>query len=393
MRSRLTVLLAALLIAASGCQAQDETLTIPPLPAAEGRVDPGLGPDTRPLSTGPGDKGSPSWGTGGEQIAYTVDGYVVDRPVDGGEVRRRTTRDFVVQDAEWTGDALTILGTAGGGSRSLYRASSGEGSLGVQKVAARVLAFSPGPGEGRSVAAFRTGPRESGLALLRDEEVEQVYTGVVGGTVTGLSPSPDGRKVALAVRTAEDRRTSELRVFELDGGGQQRITRLAAGVEILGAPQWTRRGICFVAGSSAGYGEPRYDLFRAGPEPGEPEPVPGIGEDFVAGGVRVSPDGGRLAVVGRLNPESPTNLYILDLDAGSFSAVTDNEDMDIKTGPDDLAWSPAGTSVALVARGASTGEPEVHAAPAEDLLDDFYNLYEVPIDGSSIPAEELGTYR
>ena len=73
--------------------------------------------------------------------------------------------------------------------------------------------------------------------------------------------------------------------------------------------------------------------------------------------------------------------------------MTTNEDMDIKTGPDDLAWSPTGTSVALVARGASTGEPEVRAAPAEDVLDDFYNLYEVPIDGSPVPAEEPGAYR
>ncbi len=393
MRSRQIIFLAALLLVATGCRATEETLTIPPLPAAEGRVNPGLGPDTRPLSTGPGDKGSPSWGPEGEQIAYTVDGYVVDRPVDGGEVRRRTTRDFVVEEAEWTGDSLTVLGATGEGSSSLYRAASGEGSLGVQKIMARVLAFSPGPEEGRSVAAFRTGPRESGLALLRGDEVEQVYTGVVGGTVTGLSLSPDGRRVSLVVRTAEDRRTSELRVFDLEDGGQQRVTRLGAGVEILGAPQWTKRGIYFVAGSSAGNGEPLYDLFRAGPEPGGPEPAPGVGEGFVAGGVRVSPDGERLAVVGRLNPKSPADLYVLDLDSESFDAVTTNEDMDIKTGPDDLAWSPSGTSVALVARGASTGEPEVRAAPAEDLLDDFYNLYEVPINGSSIAAGELGAYR
>ena len=277
MRSRRAIFLVALLLGAAGCQGPDETLTIPPLPAAEGRVNPGLGPDTRPLSVGPGDKGSPSWGPGGEQVAYIVDGYVVDRPVEGGEARRRTTRDFVVEEAEWTGDVLTVLGAAGGGSSSLYQASSGEGSLGVQKIAAQVLAFSPGPGEGRSIAAFRTGPRESGLALLRGDEVERVYRGVVGGTVTGVSPSPDGRKVALAVRTAEDRRTSELRVFDLESGGQQRVTRLGAGVEILGAPQWTKRGIYFVAGSSAGNGEPLYDLFRAGPEPGEPEPAPGVG--------------------------------------------------------------------------------------------------------------------
>jgi len=104
-----------------------------------------------------------------------------------------------------------------------------------------------------------------------------------------------------------------------------------------------------------------------------------VGEDFVAGGARVSPEGDRLAVVGRLNPKSPLNLYVLNLTTGNLDAVTTNEDMEIKTGPDDLAWSPAGTSVAIVARGDSSGEPEVRAAPADELLDAFYNLYEVPI--------------
>ena len=97
----------------------------------------------------------------------------------------------------------------------------------------------------------------------------------------------------------------------------------------------------------------------------------------------------RLAVVGRLNPNSPLNLYVLNLKTGGFDAVTTNEDMEIKTGPDDLAWSPAGTSVAIVARGASSGEPEVRAASADELLDAVDNLYEVPITtpGPPVPPE------
>ena len=112
-----------------------------------------------------------------------------------------------------------------------------------------------------------------------------------------------------------------------------------------------------------------------------------MGEDFVAGGIRVSPEGDRLAVVGRLNPKSPLNLYVLDLASGTLDAVTTNEDMEIRTGPDDLAWSPAGTSVAIVARGASAGEPEVRAAPADELLDAFYNLYEIPVVDPTTPKE------
>jgi TolB protein len=112
-----------------------------------------------------------------------------------------------------------------------------------------------------------------------------------------------------------------------------------------------------------------------------PEPAPGVGKDFVAASVRVSPEGGRLAVIGRLNPKSPANLYVLDLLTESLRAVTTNEDMEIKTGPDDLAWSPGGRSVAIVARGIPSTEPEVSPALAQDLLEPFYNLYEIPVEG------------
>jgi TolB protein len=106
-----------------------------------------------------------------------------------------------------------------------------------------------------------------------------------------------------------------------------------------------------------------------------------VGEDFVAASIRVSPDGERLALIGRLNPKSPTNLYVLDPPAKDLTAVTTNEDMEIKTGPDDLAWSPDGRSVAVIARGTPSTEPEVRATPADRLLEDFYNLYEIPVGG------------
>ena len=158
-------------------------------------------------------------------------------------------------------------------------------------------------------------------------------------------------------------------------------------MEIIGTPQWTRHGLYFVAGKDeplAGTAAP-YDLYRAPPEPGALEPAPGVGKDFVAASIRVSPDGERLAVIGRVNPESPANLYVLDLLAESFRAVTNNEDMEIKTGPDDLAWSPGGESVAIVARGTPATEAEVRAAPARELLEDFYNLYEIPVQPSAKP--------
>ena len=73
---------------------------------------------------------------------------------------------------------------------------------------------------------------------------------------------------------------------------------------------------------------------------------------------------------------------MLDFSSESLRAVTTTEDMEIKTGPDDLAWSPDGESVAIVARGTPSTQPEVRAAQARDLLEDFYNLYEIPVEGT-----------
>ena len=396
--TRTALLLLATVLVVAGCAHSDEEVSIEPLAPAAGRVDPGLGPGTRALSSGPGYKGSPSWSPGGDRIAFTVDGYVVDKPTGSGDLRRWTTRDFVAEDAEWiSDDTLTMLGAAPGSSSpygteerssSVYRARAGKDSLELEKVAKGVLAMSPSPdGEGL-ILALGNGTYESGLILTRGSgEIHRLYTDPIEGDVTALSPSPDGDEVVLAVRPPGDRETSELRVFDLLKGEVREITRLHGNQEILGTPQWTKHGVYFVAGkkdTSVEGAEPLYDLYRTSTDGGAPEPAPGVGEDFVAASIRVSPERERLAVIGRLNPKSPANLYVLDIHAQYLRTVTTNEDMEIKTGPDDLAWSPGGKSVAIVARGTPSTEPEVRAAPASSLLNDFYNLYEIPVQGSEV---------
>ena len=376
----------AISLVAAGCTPRDEEVSIQPLPSLEGRSDPGLGPGTRPLSSGPGYKGSPSWSPQGGRVAFTMDGYVVDKSLTAGDLRRWTARDFGAEEAEWASESsLMILAATGPGeaSKSVYRTSPEDGSLEVQEVAANVLAMSPGPEKEDLIVALETRSHDSILVSKNPSgKVDRIYTSTIEGHITSISFSPDGRGAVLGVRTAGGHGPFELRAFDLRKGDHRRMVRLEEDLNIFGAPQWTQRGIYYVAGreeAGADEGAALYYLYRVPPGSDSPEPAPGVGKDFVAASIRVSPDGGRLAVIGRLNPQSPTNLYVLDLAAEELEALTTNEDMEIKTGEDDLAWSPDGESLVIVARSALSGAPIVHGAPANELLEDFYNLYEVPV--------------
>jgi Tol biopolymer transport system component len=384
----LLAFLAAVLL--MGCT-HDEESSIAPLTPTAGRMDPGLGQGTRALSFGPGYKGSPSWSPDATRIAFTVDGYVVDRPTTSGESRRWTTKDFLATDTEWTSDeTLAILGAASssdrGAENSLYRANADEGSLALERIARGVLAMSPIPGDDDLVFALASGTRGSELALTRNGGTSyRIYAdSTIEGHVSALSPSPDGDEAIMAVRPRGNSRTSELRTFDFRQGVGREVARLEGDREIVGTPQWTRQGIYFVAGKLTSSldddgSEPLFELYRVPADGDAPESAPGVGEDFVASSIRVSPDDDRLAVIGRLNPKSPDNLYVLDPAAKKFEAITANEDMEIKTDPDDLAWSPDGANVAIIARGTPSTEPEVRTEPADRLLKDFYNLYEIPV--------------
>src|ERR687897_2525588 len=176
---RVAVLSVAAVIVA-GCAHVHKEVSIAPLVPAAGRVDPGLGPGTRALSSGPGYKGSPSWSPGGGRIAFTVDGYVLDKPTGSSDRRRWTTRDFIAEDTEWeSDDALMILGAAPPSgtevmSKSLYKARAAEDSLELERVVKDVSAIAPAR-EGL-IFALGSGAPESRLALTRGAgKVHKLY--------------------------------------------------------------------------------------------------------------------------------------------------------------------------------------------------------------------------
>src|SRR5215203_4264657 len=199
-----------------GCAHADKEVSIAPLVPAAGRVDLGLGEGTRALSSGPGYKGSPSWSPTGDRIAFTVDGYVVDRPTDSEDLRHLTTRDFIAEDTEWISeDILMILGAASPSGTeetpsSLYMARADEDPLELEKVENEVSAIAPG--KGGLIFALGRGASESRLALTRGSgDVRRLYSKSIKGRVASLSLSPDGDEAVLAVRPPRDLGVARIR--------------------------------------------------------------------------------------------------------------------------------------------------------------------------------------
>lgn len=375
----------ALLAALSGCLHAAEEIPIEPDPATARSEDLGLGPGVRALTAGPGFKSSPSVGPDGERVAFIVDGYVADRALGGGETRRLTTTDLDAESVEWaSGETLSILDVADEPSEEagiVYVSDAADASLQVRQASEGALAMTPVAGG--VLVALRDSGGESRLSFVAASGEERVVADGIEGTVTGLSVSPDGETALLAVRGAGA--SHELRAVDLASGSHARLAETRR--RIIGAPQWTTEGVFFVAGEEepGEAGAALFDLYRIPRGSERVEPAPGVGEDFVASGLEASPDGERIAVIGRLSPNSPSNLYLLDPAARELEALTSNEDMEIKAGSDDLDWSPDGSSVVIVARTQVSGA-EVRNGPADSLRSEFYNLYEVPVEREERPG-------
>jgi len=330
-------------------------------------------------------------------VAFLLDGRpAYKRPTAPEAVPVGTDDAPAASSLEWFGDeALAFLtprdGGAGPYSLSVFR--DGEDAVPVAENVTDIA-----PGAGGVLAAVNAAPEDPEEPAFRvvfvgpDGGSPRLLPGVLPGRVSGLSVAPDGARAVLA---AERDGRWEVWILRLNNGALRRLTSLPEGVEVLGAPQLTPRGAYFVAGEAgaaeAGSEPASYALYqvrRTAASDDAPELVQGVGEGFIAAAVRASPDGESLAVLGRRSPTAPVELYVLDLGSGSLRTATRNEDMEVRTGPGDLAWTPDGRAVVLIARGSLSG-PETYNGPASELHAAFFNLYEVPVVGEA-PASAAG---
>lgn len=374
----------------NGCGPPASESIIPALPAEQQGTDIGLSPGIRPLSSGPGDKSSPSWSPEGNRIAYVQDGYVVEKPLFTQDSRRQTTKDLGAEKVEWASSSPQVLAILGPDKtpessiqdnetmKAIYQTLPGrEASL--KQIAGNIETMSSNS-RGNQVIAAATSPSSQNELLLIQEDKEPVKIPLndVKGRITGISASSDGQQVILAAQDTQDGMSSfTIYSFSFLSGKAQQLVQLPPGWKVLGSPQWTSKGIYYLAGKVQNSTDiTAYALYRLAGN--ATESIAAMGEDFVVSSVQASPSGDRIAIVGRRSPASSTNLYILDLVSSMVTPVTKNDSMEIKTAPDDIKWSPDERYIAIVARG-NTSQPRVYSASAASLITDFYNIYQVPV--------------
>ena len=238
------------------------------------------------------------------------------------------------------------------------------------------------PGSGDLLVALQARANKSRLAVARPDGEVKPYDYAMDGEITAISLVPGGDQALISVKNPGTEPSFEILSFNIQDNRFRKLASLRKGLRILGAPQWTGNGIYYVAGEepkSSGKASPDYSLYRLPPDSDQPELAPGVGEDFVASSIKRNPKGDLVAILGRRNPSSPINLYILRPGVGDPLAATSNENMEIKTKTGDLAWSDSGGRVAIVAR-TMLSKPRVYDVPSNELVSDFYNIYEVPVE-------------
>jgi Tol biopolymer transport system component len=158
------------------------------------------------------------------------------------------------------------------------------------------------------------------------------------------APAPDLHLERILRR--RDRRRRSQRI----AAGAVGIAVFLAAVSIVLDPAWMGRTTTTTASPSAVGGVPATDYLidlSTGVMTPLPESIAGSGD--LSGDYAVSPDGSKLAYVGRAgdgaNVDGPRQIFVANLDGTEAEQVTDG------TAVEEPAWSPDGSKIAYVARG------------------------------------------
>src|SRR5919202_5055661 len=158
-------------LAPTGCgllsEDTQEVVVIPPTPVGL-TAGFGLGSGVRTLSFGPGNKSSPRVNPSGDSVAFTLDGYAVEKPLYTQDFRRRTASDFGAESAEWLPDGSLAVSTSESETKnrgaettpalsSLFVAPP-DGSSNIRKFDERIGATGAAPGSQAVFAAVVTSP-------------------------------------------------------------------------------------------------------------------------------------------------------------------------------------------------------------------------------------------
>lgn len=200
------------------------------------------------------------------------------------------------------------------------------------------------------------------MAPRQDAEAEPVATAAEGNFEPSVSP--DGARVAFVSSREGD---PEIYVMRADGTDVQRLTAFH---KEDWAPRWSPDGqwIAFLSGR-----EGRARVFVVRPDGRDTRPASGSAATGDEREVAWSPDGRKLAFVGRL-PSGETRIWVASVDGGEPVALTDGKHRD-----DQPAWSPDGKYLVFVSerdgnadlylvRADGSGQTRLTQAPGADWL-------------------------